>query len=100
MSPNTVPIPTYIVRPGVVDWTGDEEIKEFIPKWVKPDSAFIPLILKATRAAYKSMFIPTKDLGNVLVKLATSDGDRLEGKGIEGEGRIVTNIGVRQMAGL
>lgn len=46
------------------------------------------------------MISPTRDLGKVLTELALSQGDKLEGKGIEGEGRTITNIGFRRIAGI
>lgn len=46
------------------------------------------------------MISPTKDLASVLTGLASSDGAALEGKGVEGEGRTINNIGMRRLAAI
>jgi len=46
------------------------------------------------------MHSPTRELGKVLTELAASRGERLEGSGVEGEGRTVSNVGIRRLAGL
>ena len=58
------------------------------------------MLLPVIRKTWSSMISPTRDLGKVLTELALSQGDKLEGKGIEGEGRTITNIGFRRIAGI
>jgi hypothetical protein len=49
---------------------------------------------------YKAMMTPTKEMGAVMTELAMSRGERLEGKDIGMEGRLVSNVALRRMAGL
>jgi len=49
---------------------------------------------------YSNMHSPTRELGKVLTELALSKGEVLEGTGVDGEGRTVSNVGLRRMAGL
>ena len=44
------------------------------------------------------MVSPTKELGQVLVELALSDGEPLEGEGVRDEGRTISNVGIRRLA--
>jgi hypothetical protein len=46
------------------------------------------------------MMTPTKEMGAVMTELAMSRGERLEGKDIGMEGRLVSNVALRRMAGL
>lgn len=91
----------FSARPGGVDPYGHEEVlKQAGGKRTGmlkvADVALMPLI----RNAYKSMHSPTKDLGKALVELAIGDGQPLTGTGIEGEGRTITNVGLRRIAGI
>jgi hypothetical protein len=52
------------------------------------------------RVGYPSMVSPTRQLGEVLVKLAMGDGEAVEGKGVSGEGRTLNNQALRRLAGL
>lgn len=56
-------------------------------------------VMRTMASAYHT---PTRDLGRVLTELAMGDGKPLEGKGIEAgsEGRTITNVGFRRLAGL
>ena len=47
-----------------------------------------------------SLVSPTRELGKVLTGLAMGDGGELEGKGVLGEGRTVSNVGMRRLAGI
>lgn len=60
------------------------------------DSGLLPIL----RYTWGSMISPTKDLASVLTGLASSDGAALEGKGVEGEGRTINNIGMRRLAAI
>jgi len=91
----------YSLRPAGVDPGNHTEIHEFIPassgvieKWGRP------ALLGAIRTVYSSMISPTKDLGRVLTELAMSDGEPLVGQGVDGEGRTISNLGMRRLAGL
>jgi hypothetical protein len=56
--------------------------------------------LPPLRAVAKGMISPTKDLSRVLTDLAMGNGEPLEGKGIDGEGRTISNVGMRRLAGI
>ncbi|KAF2499153.1 nucleoside-diphosphate-sugar epimerase [Lophium mytilinum] len=86
----------YSVRPGGVDPGEHTEIQGFAspqPMWQKP-------VLVGVKALYPSLHAPSRELGKVLTELALSKGEALEGRGVEGEGRIVNNVGWRRMVGL
>jgi len=90
----------YSLRPGGVDPTYHPEIKEFIPVKQglakKGEELLVPLL----RKVYPGMISPTKDLARVLTDLAAGDGEPLEGKGVDGEGRTIANVGMRRLAGI
>lgn len=52
------------------------------------------------RGLSSGMVSPTKDLSRVLTELAMGDGKALEGHGVEGEGRTISNVGMRRLAGI
>ena len=91
-----------MARPGGVDGTNQPEIWGPILErrgalyraWFKP-------MLVVVRATYKNMMSPTESLGRVLVELAMGEA-QVDGKGVEefGEGRVVSNIGLRRLGGL
>ncbi|KAF1836794.1 hypothetical protein BDW02DRAFT_208544 [Decorospora gaudefroyi] len=85
----------YNVRPGGVDWTKHPEIHPFIPKQAMFKKALMPLNL-----VYPSIMTPTREMGKIMTELAMSKGEPLEGKGIGMEGRLVSNLAIRRMAGL
>lgn len=91
----------FSLRPGAVDPAAQPEVYKVaaarIPFWKK---CAWTVVLPAIRVGYKSMYSPTTELGMVLTQLAMGDGAKLEGKGIEGEGRTVTNAGFRKLAGI
>ena len=91
----------YNTRPGGVDGTSQPEIWEPIRQrrsfgWNLMMTALIPPF----NLFYKNMMSPTPELGRVLTELALMDGEALSGKGVEAEGRLVRNIGLRRMGGL
>ena len=91
----------YSLRPGMVDPTDHPEIHGFIPKQRSAvKRAAFTTLGPALRWGFKGMVSPTRDLGRVLTDLAAGDGGPLEGEGIEGEGRTVTNKGFRRLAGI
>lgn len=58
------------------------------------------LLLPVFRAGvYKGMHSPTAELGRVLVELATGDGEPVQVKGAEYDGRILPNIVLRRLGG-
>jgi hypothetical protein len=86
----------YNVRPGGVDWTNHPEIHPFMPKqplWKK-------LAVPGLNVVYKGIMTPTKPMGEVMVRLAMSSGEKLEGSGIGMEGTLVSNEALRRMGGL
>jgi hypothetical protein len=87
------------LRPGGVDPSAHNQIEGFYPERVGLER-FGGVILPVLRAVYPGMVSPTRELGKVLMELAMGNGGALEGKGVEGEGRTVTNVGFRRLAGL
>ena len=88
-------------RPAGVDPDLQPEIQPFIPK----PQGFVykviaPALRPVMRKAWTDMVSPTKELGQVLVDLAMGDGNSLEGKGISGEGRTISNVALRRIAGI
>jgi hypothetical protein len=86
----------YNVRPGGVDWTQHPEIHPFIPKQDLYKKMFIPPM----NLLYRSMMTPTREMGKVMTELAMSRGEPLQGTNIGMEGRMVSNVALRRMAGL
>lgn len=86
----------YSLRPAGIDFVAHPEIHPFMPKQPMAYSMLLPVM----RKTWSNMVSPTRDLGKVLTELALSQGDKLEGKGIEGEGRTIANIGFRRIAGI
>lgn len=90
----------YSVRAGAVDESAHSEIHAFIPKkegFIKKLEAGL---LPTVRALYPPIICPTRELGAVLVELAVGDGEPLDGKGVEGEGRTLENEVIRRLGGL
>ncbi|KAI4157549.1 MAG: hypothetical protein LQ342_008189 [Letrouitia transgressa] len=90
----------YSLRPGAVDPKQHQEIHEWIPKGKGFKAVVSPPLLAVVRTVGPSMVSPTRDLGRVLVELAMGDGERLDGVGVSGEGRTISNTGMRRLAGL
>lgn len=89
------------VRPAGVDPDLQPEIHPFIPKPAGfMTRVALPMLRPLFRATWNSMVSPTRELGQVLVDLAMDDGKPLEGKGVSGEGRTISNIAVRRLAGI
>jgi len=100
----TPTLKVFSLRPAAVDPSSHPEILKAVaaklrgrPLWQRAGTR---VLLPVLRAANKDMVSPTKDLGRVLTDLAMGSGEPLEGKGIEGEGRIITNVGFRRLAGI
>jgi len=101
LSKTTLSFKPYSLRPGGVDPTHHPEIQPFIPS----NGSFMAktaqaVLMPVLRAVSRNMISPTKELGQVLVDLAISDGKPLQGQGILGEGRTISNVGMRRLAGL
>lgn len=90
----------YSVRPGGVDASQHPEIHQYMPKKGAVMKAVEGSLLGAMRVAMKSMVTPTRDLGRVATDLAIGEGGPLEGTGIEDEGRILSNVAIRRIAGI
>jgi hypothetical protein len=87
----------YNVRPAVVDWRHHPEILPFIP--VKNLPAYRSVLL-GPFSVWKNMMTPTRPMGKVFTELALSQGEPLEGKDIQMEGRLLPNVAIRRMAGI
>jgi len=89
----------YSLRPAGVYPAEHTEIHEYVPatsvfrKWGTG-------VFGAIGTVFPKIISPTRDLGRVLTELAASDGEPLEGLGIEGEGRTISNAGMRRLAGI
>ncbi|KAJ4334974.1 hypothetical protein N0V87_006467 [Didymella glomerata] len=84
------------VRPGGVDWTAHPELKPFIPN----QPAWKAAMIRPMNLLYKNMMTPTRPMGKVFTELAMSKGEPLNGSGVELEGTLLTNIGIRRLSGL
>jgi hypothetical protein len=89
----------YSARPAAVDATFYAEIHPFMPRQKQlmiraGDFVLLPVF----RACYKKMVSPTKELEQVLVGLAPSDGMALGGEGVRDDGRTISNVGLRRLA--
>jgi hypothetical protein len=84
------------VRPGGVDWTAHPEIHPFIPNQPGWKSAMI----RPMNLVYKNMMTPTQPMGKVFTELAMSKGELLNETGVEMDGALLTNIGIRRLSGL
>lgn len=90
----------YSLRPAGVDPSAHPEIKEFIPERKGIVKALEGALLPVLKTTYPAFLSPTKDLARVLTDLAMGDGEPLSGKGVEGEGRTIRNVGMRRLAGI
>ncbi|KAJ9662720.1 hypothetical protein H2201_006004 [Coniosporium apollinis] len=89
----------YCLRPGFVDKSSQPELSKWQVQRTMPLlKKLIPVLGPIYRTVYPSGTTPTPQLGKVLTDLAMGDGDDLEGSGIVGGGRIITNIGFRRLA--
>jgi hypothetical protein len=79
-----------------VDPRAHPEIREFLPAL----STSMKVTLSAVNVLAPSMMSPTKDLGRVLVNLAMGEGGPVDGPGVDGDGRTVSNVAMRRIAGL
>lgn len=85
----------YNVRPAVVDWRAHPEIHPFLPQLPAYRKFGMPVF-----SLYKSFHTPTRELGRVLTELAMSEGQPVEGADTGMEGRLLSNVVLRRLAGL
>jgi len=90
----------FSLRPGAIDPSAHSEILSFIPRLPFTKKAVGVLTMPVLKTVYKDMYSPTRDLARSLVDLAVGDGKELEGDGISGEGRILSNRAMRKLAGI
>lgn len=78
-----------------------DEIHPWIPK-LKPAGKAVgyPIVFTIMRTVNPGFISPTKELGRVLVELAMGDGKPLSGAGVDADGRTISNLGMRRLAGL
>lgn len=86
----------YTTRPAGVDWRDHPEIHPFIPSQPWWKKTLIPAI----NTLYNPMITPTRPMGKIMTELAMRKGEPLEGKDIQMEGTLVTNVAMRRLAGL
>jgi hypothetical protein len=85
----------YNVRPGAVDWREQPNVGKYmnqIPAWRK---AMMPVV-----GLYQSIMTPTGPMSKVMIELALSRGEPLVGSDIGMNGRLVSNLALRRLAGL
>jgi hypothetical protein len=90
----------FSVRPGGVDPSTQPEIHRYIQESSGLAGIASKVLLPVLRVGVPSMISPTKDLAKVLTDLAMGDGEPLSGKGVNDEGRILANVGLRRLAGI
>lgn len=90
----------FSLRPGGVDPANHPEIHGWIPEKTGIVKVMDGTLLPVLRNTWAGLISPTKDLARVLTDLASGNGAALEGRGIEGEGRTITNVGMRRLAGI
>lgn len=91
----------FSVRPGGIDPAAHSEILPFIPQHQGLLKKFsVAFLLPLMKTVYSSGYSPTRDLAKVLVDLAMDDGKELEGDGISGNGRTLSNKAMRRLAGI
>ena len=88
----------YSLRPAGVDAKHQPEIYPYIPTLKASKAAYLVPLLAASRVVWPGMVSPTRELGRVLTELAMSDGEPLNGTGVSGEGRTVSNAGFKRLA--
>jgi len=89
----------YSVRPGFVDISDQPDLAKLVPPRPAPFiKKLIPVLGPLWRAIYPSGTAPTKELAKVLTDLGMGDGGIVKGAGVVGEGRILTNVGMRRLA--
>ena len=92
----------YSARPGGVDSGADPAVAAATTeKRAIGSRKFEPILMPIFRAVYWNMVSPTKELSKVLVEIASRNGDKYEdGPGISGEGRTLSNVALRKLAGI
>jgi len=91
-------VSVYVARPGGVDPGQHKELLALGKTTSYPTLAKV--IFPLFNAVYPGMMSPTRELGQSLVKLAMMKGEPVQGRGIQLNGRLVTNVGLRAMMGL
>ena len=86
----------YNVRPAAINPEG-QHLAERTP--TLGDRASTVLLSVLTKV-WKRSVISTNDLAKVCVDLAVGSGAPTSGSGIEADGRVLTNVALRRMAGL
>jgi hypothetical protein len=90
----------FSLRPAGIDVTFHPEVHEWMPKKEGMEKLVNSTLLPILRHTWSGMISPTEDLARVLTALASGDGAPLEGTGLEGDGRIISNVGMRRLAGI
>ncbi|PWN87965.1 hypothetical protein FA10DRAFT_269223 [Acaromyces ingoldii] len=99
--PYSTALRVYSARPAAVDGGKQAAINdEAARRNYRQSVAFKAtekLLLPLLRAGLMKCFhSPTQELGRVLTELAMGNGEKLSGKGVEGEGRTISNAGIRE----
>ncbi|ESZ91502.1 hypothetical protein SBOR_8112 [Sclerotinia borealis F-4128] len=91
----------YNVRPGGVDASAHEEIRDFVPQRKGMLKLVEMGLLPVVRTLGRNMWTPTREMSKVVTELMLGDGGKLEGEGVvEGSGgRTLSNIGLRRLGG-
>lgn len=91
----------YSARAGAVDQVGHAEITKYVKGREGIQKKFEKPVKALLRPLWKNMMSPTRALGDALVQLAAGDGQPLLGDPATcGEGRTISNVALRRIAGL
>ncbi|KAF2759402.1 nucleoside-diphosphate-sugar epimerase [Pseudovirgaria hyperparasitica] len=90
----------FSVRPAMVDETDHPAIHEYVPRRPAYQRVLRPVLFPTTKMLLSGFHSPTKPLGRWMAELAAGDGRPLDGAGVEGDGRTISNKGFRRLAGL
>ncbi|GIZ42923.1 hypothetical protein CKM354_000617000 [Cercospora kikuchii] len=87
----------YNARPGAINTQGQYLAQRNVKAWDR----FATGVGNLFEVVYKGMVVPAPSFAKVMVDLATGDGEPLApGVGVEGDGRLIRNHGLRRLAGL
>ncbi|PWY63030.1 nucleoside-diphosphate-sugar epimerase [Aspergillus heteromorphus CBS 117.55] len=94
----------YSVRPAMVDSITDPRVREALlqrpAERTVARRVFRGVVERAIRGVYAPAVSPTPELGRFLARLAMGDGAPLDGHGLSGAGRIISNVAFRREVGL
>lgn len=88
-------VPVYIARPASVDPTKHKAIRSLGKTTSYP--ILSKVLFPIFNVAWPGMMSPTIQLEQALVKLAITGGEPVKGPGVENDGHLITNVGLRAL---